>query len=422
MFRFARSPAALLVASTIMASALGVVSGALQARILGPAARGELAMAATPGTLVAMLLCIGIPDYVTRAAARGSDPRRLSALSAVVAVTVGVLAFVPYFVLAGALLEPGSDSWVLLVTYAATVPLWVYGYCLTAIAVGLGKWPAVAALRVVPIAVSVLALFALWTMNTPTQGPLTVGWILIASSALLPLGLLSDRDLRPLKMPSWREARTALAFGGRSWVSGSISLLNQRIDLLLVTVLSPALDVGYYAVSVSLAAIISAAVNAVVTPVKNKFAVSGARGLDAAASLVFVATLIGVAVLLPLLPILITVVLGSQFLPAAPIMSLVMIAQVPLASIITLTQAAISLGRPATPIIGEAAALICAILITVLAYPSLGYFAAAIGALVSRCVSLTWLVTVFRIHYKLPPHRIFLPRIRDIRRLFNKES
>ena len=64
-------PSALLLGSTIASLIFGIASAAIQARLLGPVGRGELAIAMVPGTLIAMLLSAGLPDFSARKAAIG---------------------------------------------------------------------------------------------------------------------------------------------------------------------------------------------------------------------------------------------------------------------------------------------------------------------------------------------------------------
>ena len=69
------NPSNVLVFSNAIALLLGVASAAIQARALGPVGRGELATAMVPGTLLAMLTCLGLPDYFSRRVAIDGDRR-----------------------------------------------------------------------------------------------------------------------------------------------------------------------------------------------------------------------------------------------------------------------------------------------------------------------------------------------------------
>ena len=312
------------------ALALGLVSAAIQARVLGPVGRGELALAMVPGTLLAMLLCFGLPDYFARRAAQGTDPSELSKLAALLSIGIALVFAAPYAVLAEFQSPVGSDAWWILLLYAIGVPIFVYGYSLTGILLGAGSWKLVAALRVAPlvlivVGLTVIALF----VNAPT--PLTVGILLVTVSALGPLGSLVKPELRPRGSISWTMAREALGFGLRGWFAGAVALLNQRIDLLLVTFIASAGGIGLYAVSTSLAAVLAGIANAIAMPARNKVTRGERHGVATAVSLtMLIAVTVATAVTL-CLPMLIHVVLGDQFLAAAPVMTVLLFAQVPLA-------------------------------------------------------------------------------------------
>jgi O-antigen/teichoic acid export membrane protein len=269
-------PGSLLLGSTVTTLAFGLFSAAIQARLLGPIGRGELAVAMVPGTLLAMLLCFGLPDYFARKAAQGASLPILSKLAMLLSLAIGLVALIPYLLIIQVQTPVGSDAWWVLLTYAIGVPIFVYGYCLTGMLVGAGSWRFVAGLRVLPLLAIILGLLVI-AVITNKPSPLVVGLLLVTISAAAPLSSLLKPALHPKGTISWGMVLEAFGFGIRGWPAGAIALLNQRVDLLVVTVIASAGDTGLYAVSTTLAAVLTGIANAIALPARNKLA-QGERG------------------------------------------------------------------------------------------------------------------------------------------------
>ncbi|BAS10589.1 hypothetical protein AHiyo4_40110 [Arthrobacter sp. Hiyo4] len=162
MFSLLRRPSSVLTVANMLAMGLGVISAAIQARILGPEGRGELATAIVPGTVMAMLLCLGLPDYFARRAAKDGSGRRAGKLALVLSSGIGCFAIWPYVLLVGLVARPESHAWWLLVLYACLTPVFIFGYCLVAISMGLSQWYYVALSKVLPQIVSVAGLIVMF--------------------------------------------------------------------------------------------------------------------------------------------------------------------------------------------------------------------------------------------------------------------
>ncbi|AUI51867.1 oligosaccharide flippase family protein [Arthrobacter crystallopoietes] len=379
------NPSVLLIASNIVGLILGLASAALQARLLGPAGRGELARAMVPGSIFAMLLCMGLPDYFSRRSAKGDDMRRLTGTAGCLALIIGIVAVGPYIVVVNVLEPYGTTAWWLLMAYAILSPGFIFGYCVTAISMGASFWRMVAVLKVLPQAVAVLGMLGMLILDLVSA--LYVGLILISTSLVGLLIPLFRRQFFPPISSSLRRMRLATSFGLRGWPSGSLSLLNQRIDLLLLTVLASAADLGYYAVATTLAAILSALANAVALPTRNHVARGDNSRVPKTTATVVSCTLIVASFVTAGLPWLVSFVLGDEFLPAVPVMMVLLFTQVPRAGIIVVTQCLIGYGRPQSPLVGEATAIATTIALVLFLYPIFGIVGAAFASLGGNILS-----------------------------------
>lgn len=400
MLAILRSPSSILTVANMAAMALGVISAAIQARILGPEGRGELATAIVPGTVLAMLLCLGLPDYFARRAARDGSGKQATKLALVLSGAIGCFAVWPYVGLIRFITVPQSDAWWLLALFACLTPLFIFGYCLVAISMGLSNWYYVALSKVLPQVAAVVGLIVLSYNNADV---LSVGVLLIASSALGMLVPALGKAVRPSGTVFVVEVGQAFAFGLRGWTTGALGLLNQRIDLLLLTQMATKVDLGYYAVATTVASILNALSTAVGVPARNRAAQGQTEEIPRTVALVIFLTFSAGLVLCMNLGWLVPFVLGIEFEAAIPIIWILALAQVPLSGVVVLTLCLVGVGRPAAPIVGEAIALISTTSAILVFFPSLGVFAAAVANLVGNCLSLVALLVLSRLYLSNAP-------------------
>jgi O-antigen/teichoic acid export membrane protein len=398
--RLSRHPSSLLLGSTLSSVALGMLSAALQARALGPLGRGELAVAMVPGTLIATLLSASLPDFSARKAARGERPRSVSLLTLFFAAAIALVSLVPYLAFVRFHTQQGSDARILLIIFAATVGPSIWGSCLQGLAIGRGYWRTVALLRVAPVAIATLTLLTL-VIGGIHPNVLTVGLILISTTYAPPFVYLFLRGITPHRPVPRALMREAASFSARGWPAGAIALVNQRVDLLMMTFLSSGRDLGYYAVATTLAAVLNAVANAIAMPMRNRISQGHTEVVPAfSAGTTWLTTALAVAVI-ACLPLLVRVVLGQQFLGAMPVMIWLLLAQIPLASVVILTQALVGAGKPGAPLIGELVALGSTVVLILGSYGIGGIKAAAISTGIGNVLSL--IVLVYRVRREISP-------------------
>ncbi|MDY1005546.1 oligosaccharide flippase family protein [Curtobacterium sp. CFBP9011] len=404
--RVARHPSATLLASSAASTLFGLGTATLQARLLGPAGRGELAMAMVPAGIVAILLSFGLPDFAARRAAKGTDTRSLSRLALVAGVAIGLVAFFPYILLAGLQADGKTEVWWLFVAWAASVPLFVFGSTLTGVAIGSGRWLASAVVRALPGFAALVVLTALFFLHVDAS-PLLVGLILIATTVFSPLTYMVRRFARPASSFGRELIVDAAKFGARGWLAGATALVNQRIDLLMVSAIARPQEVGLYAVSTTLAATLNAVSNAVAMPNRNRVARGDVTHVarTCASTMLLIACL--ALVVAAAVPLLIFVLLGSAFQAAAAPMFVLLAAQVPLAGVVVLTQSLNGAGKPGKPLVGEVVALVTTAAMILLLFSPGGLVLAATATGVGNLLSLAVLIVLTRRHIQAAPIRSF---------------
>ncbi|MET3175518.1 UNVERIFIED_ORG: O-antigen/teichoic acid export membrane protein [Arthrobacter sp. UYCu721] len=395
-----RRPTAILVLANFVSLGLGLVSAALQARLLGPEGRGELATAMVPAGMAAMLLCIGLPDYFARQAAKGKDLGRLSLTAGILGFGVGAVAVLPYIWIAGLLAPPGSSAWSLLIAYAVLTPVTTFGYCLMSIAVGAGYWKTVSIAKLAP---QITAVVGLLFLSLPGASPATVGALLIGSTLLGLILPLARKVFWPFGRIKKSYFGAALSFGLRGWPSGAIALLNQRIDLLLLTAIASKEQLGFYAVATTLAAVLTTVSNSVAMPTRNRVAQGEIHIVPSTTAATMAVTFVLAIGVVLALPILVTLILGPDFLPAIPIMTVLLAAQLPLSGIVVMTQSLVGAGRPSLPFYGEVSALLVTATIVLILVPVAGPIWAAWANLAGNLVSFVTLLFLCRRHLRSGP-------------------
>ncbi|MET1033924.1 MAG: oligosaccharide flippase family protein [Arthrobacter sp.] len=235
----------------IAASALGLVNAPLVARALGPDGRGETAAALAAFYLVPILLSMGLPLEVRRLAAGGDyaavvrSARWVAAALVVPALAAGLLC--ARYLLVG--LSPGEAA--AAVAGVALAPLMVVWMCDESVLLARQSYAGVALLQLtLPLANTALlvagALLQLmsvsWVMLSYSAGTVLtacVGWALVRVR------------LRGPVYPLRRLVRGGATFAGGSAAEAA----SNRADQLIALPLIGAAQAGYYSVAVTIASI-----------------------------------------------------------------------------------------------------------------------------------------------------------------------
>jgi len=385
--------------STVAANAsillLGVLSGVLAARLLGPEARGELAVIILwPSAVVYILGSLGLHDAATYFAAR--HPERLNAVFTVLqvlglaqTVVFGALAyFLLPWVLAGhrpevialtrlflLFLPAGFNSLYLLKLLQGRMLLRQYNLARVFVA----AW----------YAALLVALYFLGRVSLPwIVGGQLVGYGLAA--------LLHYYFVRAGVGPVWEwdpsVIRPLLRYGVQAQFSIASAQLNFRLDQLVMSIWLPPAALGTYVVAVTLTSPLRAlplAIGTVTLPAAARESPAAARGVIGQSLRTVGLLLVGsAAALYWLVPYLLPLFFGEAFAPAIAACRVLVVASVPLGFSLVLYDGLRALNKPQVPgyaeLVGNGvtAALLAVLLprygILGAAYASLGAYTASL--------------------------------------------
>lgn len=411
----ARGALAASLASSLAIQGVNVVTGVLLARTLGPGDRGALAAVVLWPTLLAMAGSIGVFDAVVVRAARGTErPGRLVgsalALAAAEAVAVAAVAavavpavlarFAPHAVSAGYL-------------YLAYVPLALCTFAFLGVLNGRGRHTAFQRLRLAVPVVSAAGLVALRAAGHLTVTGAAVAYLVANAATLAAAAVLVLRETG-VERPSRRIVRELFSFGLRSHLGNASSMLNERLDQLLVSVFLQPVALGLYVIAVtltSLTSLVGSSVAFVSLPAVAAARDDAERRATARAFVgftVLASTLVTVPVLV-LAPWLVRLFFGEAFAGAVDVARILLVAAVVMSTNQALASVLTGAGRP----LDQGAASLLGLVVTAAGLaallPLLGILGAGVTSLVAYGVTLAWMVHRAKRALGLGSARLLLP-------------
>jgi O-antigen/teichoic acid export membrane protein len=406
------SVVARLAAANLALTAVTLLTAPLQARVLGPAGRGELAAILVPLGLAPIVLSLGLGTYAFRATAVGARVGTLIGTIGTLLVLLGVLGaaagtLVAEFVGNG---RPVVETWVMV--GFALLPVGLLNIFLADIAGGLERWGTVVAVRLVLPAALLVGIGGLYITGELTVASAAV--VAIVGGTLPALFLIPGiREFRPLRFDG-AIAKEAIPFGLKAWAAGLGSLVNVRVDQLLMTRMVDSSELGLYVIAVATAGIL-------VTPLATGLA-GGTMPRFATGSIDLVAgvlraTLLGVLVISIGValgaPVLVPLVFGSEFAEAVPMVWVLLLAGFPLAGTVVLSTAIVSCGRPGYAAWAELLALGITVPGLFLLLPHFGGVGAALVSLLAYVASFAMLTVIARRQLGARVYDLFVIRPAD---------
>ena len=420
-----------LVASfgaTVFLQLLNVGTGVLLARTFDPTGRGELAAVLLWPTIIGVIGTLGLFEAVGYYVARGRDA--LGALvgsSAAISILWGVL-FTGLAALVLPIVLHKYDESVLDSAYVFLpyIPFSILNMTLLGVLNGLHRDYAFQAMRVLVIAAAAfgLVVFAL-------AGHLSIRtavWSYLGAQVVtlvLSVWLVQREHPHPLAVNA-AVTRRVVRYGLLSH-SGSVSAqLNQRLDLLVVSIFLSARDLGIYTVAFTLttvAFVIGWSVAFVVLP---RIAAAGPEQQRALArrtvSMTLWASLLVSIPVLVLMPDLVRFFFGGAYQSAAGIARILLVAAIALSTTRALEAVLRGLGRPFEAGLAEIISLAVTVAALATLLPAMGLTGAAVSSLLAYTTSM--LVMLFRTKSALdiPLGALLRPSRSDLRELISSLS
>jgi O-antigen/teichoic acid export membrane protein len=391
------------LATSFVASGLiqciNVATGVILARELGPSSRGELAAIILWPSILAAVGSIGVSDAATYVAARkeGSIGELFGTLIVIAAVQsillVGIGASIYPFIL-GRHHEMNLGAAYLFLLFIPIYLVYAYVVCLLN---GLQVFLRFNILRVLPIVGPALGLGVLALRGELTIESGVIAYLIGNSVALLAAVLTFICSFRPLHIrPERTLSREMLSYGIRSHTTAIASLLNQRLDQLLISVFLAPARLGLYVTAVTFTSptnLIGSSVSLVALPVLARMEPGKQR--TAAASR-YVAYALGASIIVTIPILLFTSQLigfffGSAFVAASSACRILLLAGIVLTLNRVFGSVLKAVGRPLDAGIAESAGVVATMGSLAILLPRFGLIGAAAASLLAYGVVSAWM-------------------------------
>jgi O-antigen/teichoic acid export membrane protein len=403
----------LLVAGNLAFNFLGLLTGPILARALGPSGRGTLAAILVPLFVASWVAALGLPAFARRSAARDGRPGALVATLGVLAVASGLVAFLAAPTIASTLADGREVVHDLLLAGFAVLPLFIVANILVSVLAGLEQWRFYLAAQLLPPASTLLGLILLWGtghLTVTTAAILSLGSLLLV---FLPAGLvLRERGAFRFELPL---ARRALAFGIRAWPGAIGTLANARLDQVLMIPLVDPADLGLYVVAWTVFTGPTVLGRAFAWAVSPRVA-RGDTGIVLTASRVLLpAVLLSSALIAAVIPVILPLLFGHDFEQAVALVWILLCGSVPYQGQILLGEALSASGRPGLYTMGQMIALAVTVPGLLVLLPVLGIYGAAVVSVAAYLAQFSFLLWVTRRHFAESYFDLFVPRRADLR-------
>jgi O-antigen/teichoic acid export membrane protein len=375
------------------------VIGVLLARVLGPADRGELAAVILWPTLLTTIGSFGLAQAATYHAARTSQIGLVVGSTLAVAAADSVLLVAIGWAIFPLVLSGHDDAIVhdAQLFLAAFVPLSLIAISMMSILNGSHRFAWFQSLRLILIGTTVAGIVALAATGSMTVGSAAAMYIAgYVVTAVLALGVVMRTVGRTISF-SRSSARRLLSFGWRSQLSTSMWSLNERADQLVISAFFSPASLGLYVVAVtltSLTTLVGFSFALVALPMIAR--IRALRDRQRMARLIVASTLIcAAAVSVPLFivePTLIRFLFGEDFVGAAGVGRVLLVAGIVFALNRVLEAVLQALGRPLESSIGEGVALAMTAAGLAALLPTMGIMGAGITSLVAYSASSAFMV------------------------------
>jgi O-antigen/teichoic acid export membrane protein len=390
----------------------GLITAPLVARALGAEGRGLLAAVAVPLGIGAQVLDLGLPVFAINQAAKGVRPRLLFGSLALPTLAVsGVVAFLAVPI-ANAISEghPPVDQY--LTIGLALMPIGMLAMLALSIAWGLSKWGVLTLGRLLPplvVSAGVVTLYGMGELTVESAAAVTIVSGLTPIVAIVPV----LRRVVPPRLDAGL-VRHGLGFGIRAWFGTLGTLMNLRLDQLLMISLVPARELGLYTVAVTVSGISNVLTSQVVTVLTPRIARGESHLLPQAVRCVFLVVVGSGAVIAVGTQLFLVPLFGADFAAAVPLVFVLLVACVWNAGVGALSQALPALHRPGAPSIGQFIALAITVPGLFLLLPALGAMGAALVSVAAYGTTFAVLLVITTRDLDHRATDYVIPRARDL--------
>jgi O-antigen/teichoic acid export membrane protein len=300
----------------LFALPVGLATVIVTTRYLLPSGRGAYVWAILTASLMVTLVGNVGSAYANAFREKRGEPDALLRVALLLALAVGVVAGVALVPIDVALAPNGYQITSLV---AISLPALVVAQALSGALLALGRTRTWNVIQTLPPIAGLVALLVLVVGLGYGVTAALLGWCAAQVLAAGVAAVAVRGYLRPFRVPSgaWAEMRRMLSFALRIGIANLVSLLNYRVEVLVLEAQRGVRAVGIYSLSVSLAELTwlvsGALAAAVVAPVVTRSDREAAGTIARAARHALVLSIVVAAALAVVAPLLVPVVFGPAF-------------------------------------------------------------------------------------------------------------
>lgn len=394
------------IGTQVLTALLGVISGILAPRLLGPKGRGELAAVTLWPIALTFLGGLGID----RASVYFSAKKRPEFSS--VATSCAILGAVQTFAIftAGLVVIPlvlhryGSKDVFLSLMFLSSAPFILAGNFQAGLLLGNQDTCRYNLFRLVAPVTYSGAVIVFFVLRIPSVSGIVllelVGFVLAAAAVTW----LVRSHLRPTWKWNARLAKDMLKYGAKTQAGGVSNFLNQRLDQLLMSMLLPSAALGYYVAAVAFAdglLIIPRGIGFITLADSSNADHKGAWQVARRSLLHAALWLVPSCVCLWLLcPIIIPMLFGSRFAPSVLPCRILIPGSCAMGLTTVLFEAARGMNKPEIPGYAEAAGLVITGILLAFLLKPYGPVGAALASTIAYILTLALTLLLLTMHPK----------------------
>jgi antigen flippase len=403
---------------------VGLATGVIVARTLGPTGRGISGAVSLWPPVVAGLLTFGVPAAIRYEVRRKVDsPSEIFSVALLLSAILGVIAFVSGFVILPIMLRKYPHGVVdfarLMMLFA---PLILANASLQGFYDSQGDFKRSNAMNYAPPLLTLLSLIVLYATRHLTPYAVTLAYeapfacITVTNLFILRSSLRLPRNLST-------RAKSLLHYGTRAYGIDILNTLAGQIDQAMVVGLLSAHSFGLYVVAITGSrslSLIASSLNTVLFPKAAGLERADAISLVArSARFVFLGTTLAAILLNILLPFLIPFAFGREYASIVGVTQLLTIAVVLGSAGYTLAQAFMATGRPEIVTILQASGVAATAPLMLLLIPRYGLHGAAYAVIFSNVIRVALVLMAYPVFLKSRVPRL-VPSRQDLTDIFSR--
>jgi O-antigen/teichoic acid export membrane protein len=385
----------------VLTAGLGIISGLLLPRLLGPQGRGELA-AVTLWPLA--LIFLGSLSLDRAAVFFSSKHRRDISPVASACIAIGTMQTLLVIII-GAVIIPitlrshGPQTVKLGIFFLLSAPLVQASTLQGSLLLGNLETKSYNACRIIPPLLYALGVAILFSFGVPSIPTILVLQVIgIALAAFLASHILV-RKLRPCWQWNFPLVKRMLKYGVKTHIGELTGFMNQRLDQLLISLFLPSSQLGIYVAAVAFTdglLIIPRGVGTFTLAAGSNSDATEARHLAKRSLLLTTLWLVPAAIALWFLsPVIIPLLFGTRFSPSIAPCRILIFGTCASGLSTVLGEAARSVNRPEIPSYAELAGLVATITLLAALLKPYGPIGAAIASTVAYASTLAFNLCFF---------------------------